>query len=78
MDHIQKFLLELGTGFNPEFTGRENVYLNGEILGISRRDMQRVFPDRPIIEIADIEGEGYSSADLTRPPASGRCVPRTG
>ncbi len=38
-------LLELGAGFNPEFTGRENVFLNGEILGIDRRDMARVFPE---------------------------------
>ena len=38
-------LLELGAGFNPEFSGRENVFLNGEILGISRREMERVFPD---------------------------------
>jgi lipopolysaccharide transport system ATP-binding protein len=38
-------LLELGAGFNPEFTGRENVYLNAEILGITRRDMERVFPE---------------------------------
>jgi lipopolysaccharide transport system ATP-binding protein len=37
-------LLELGAGFNPEFTGRENVFLNGEILGVSRRDMERAFP----------------------------------
>lgn len=37
-------LLELGAGFNPEFTGRENVFLNGEILGITRQDMERVFP----------------------------------
>lgn len=37
-------LLELGAGFNPEFTGRENVFLNGEILGIARREMERVFP----------------------------------
>jgi lipopolysaccharide transport system ATP-binding protein len=38
-------LLELGAGFNPEFTGRENAMLNGEILGIPRREMERVFPD---------------------------------
>jgi len=38
-------LLELGAGFNPEFSGRENVFLNGEILGISRAEMQRVFPN---------------------------------
>ena len=38
-------LLELGAGFNPEFTGRENVFLNGEILGIPRREMERVFPE---------------------------------
>src|SRR6202040_3264005 len=35
---------ELGAGFNPEFSGRENVFLNGEILGISRAEMERVFP----------------------------------
>ena len=45
-------LLELGAGFNPEFTGRENVFLNGEILGIPRRDMEQVFPE--IEEFAEI------------------------
>ena len=37
-------LLELGAGFNPEFTGRENVYLSGEILGFSRRELDLIFP----------------------------------
>jgi len=37
-------LLELGAGFNPEFTGRENVYLNGEILGLNRLRIDRIFP----------------------------------
>lgn len=36
-------LLELGSGFNPEFTGRDNVYLNGAILGFSRAEMERKF-----------------------------------
>ena len=38
-------LLEVGTGFHPELTGRENVYLNGAILGLSRRDIARRFDD---------------------------------
>jgi lipopolysaccharide transport system ATP-binding protein len=37
-------LLELGAGFNPEFTGRENVYLNGEILGLSRKELDVAVP----------------------------------
>jgi ABC-type polysaccharide/polyol phosphate transport system ATPase subunit len=37
-------LLELGAGFNPEFTGRENVFLNGEILGLSREQMDLALP----------------------------------
>ena len=45
-------LLELGAGFNPESTGRENVFINGEILGLSRRELERVFPS--IAAFADI------------------------
>jgi ABC-type polysaccharide/polyol phosphate transport system ATPase subunit len=45
-------LLELGSGFNPEFTGRENVYLNGAILGIERAEIERRFDD--IAAFADI------------------------
>ena len=37
-------LLELGAGFNPEFTGRENVYLNGEIMGLSRAELDKAMP----------------------------------
>jgi lipopolysaccharide transport system ATP-binding protein len=37
-------LLELGAGFNPEFTGRENVILNGEIMGLSRAAIEAAFP----------------------------------
>jgi lipopolysaccharide transport system ATP-binding protein len=38
-------LLELGAGFNPEFTGRENVYLNGAILGLSMKEIDEKFDD---------------------------------
>ena len=37
-------LLELGAGFNPEFNGRENVFINGEIMGIGRAEMERNLP----------------------------------
>lgn len=38
-------LLELGSGFNPEFTGRENVYMNGAVLGLSQEEIDRRFND---------------------------------
>ena len=46
-------LLEVGTGFNPELTGRENVFLNGSILGMKRREIQHKLSD--IIEFSGIE-----------------------
>ena len=45
-------LLELGAGFNPEFTGRENVLLNGEIMGLGRATIERALPS--IQAFADI------------------------
>jgi lipopolysaccharide transport system ATP-binding protein len=45
-------LLELGAGFNPEFTGRENVFLNASILGVPRKEMEWRFDD--IARFADI------------------------
>ena len=46
-------LLEVGTGFHPELTGRENIYLNGAILGMRRREIQRHFDE--IVAFAETE-----------------------
>jgi lipopolysaccharide transport system ATP-binding protein len=46
-------LLEVGTGFHPELTGRENIYLNGAILGMRRAEIRRVFDE--IVAFAEIE-----------------------
>ncbi|RMF89291.1 MAG: ABC transporter ATP-binding protein, partial [Planctomycetota bacterium] len=46
-------LLEVGTGFHPELTGRENVYLNGSILGMSQREIRKKFDD--IVSFAGVE-----------------------
>lgn len=45
--------IELGIGFNPELTGRENVFLNGAILGISRRKIKKLYAS--IVEFAELE-----------------------
>jgi lipopolysaccharide transport system ATP-binding protein len=46
-------LLEVGTGFHPELTGRENIFLNGAILGMGRADIKRKFEE--IVDFAEVE-----------------------
>jgi lipopolysaccharide transport system ATP-binding protein len=46
-------LLEVGTGFHPELSGRENIYLNGAILGMTRRDIAQKFDE--IVAFAEVE-----------------------
>jgi lipopolysaccharide transport system ATP-binding protein len=63
-------LLELGSGFNPEFTGRENVYMNASVLGLSNAEINARFDD--IVAFADIGGfieqpvKTYSSGMMLR------------
>jgi lipopolysaccharide transport system ATP-binding protein len=63
-------LLEVGTGFHPELTGRENIYLNSAILGMGRRETERKFDE--IVAFAEVERfldtpvKRYSSGMYTR------------
>ena len=55
-------LLELGAGFHPDFTGRENVYLNASLLGLSRKETERVLPE--IVAFAEL-GDFFDAAVKT-------------
>jgi lipopolysaccharide transport system ATP-binding protein len=63
-------LLELGSGFNPEFSGRENVYLNGSVLGLTHNEIDKLF--RQIVDFSEIEDfidqpvKFYSSGMMVR------------
>lgn len=46
--------IELGVGFNPELTGRENVFLNGALLGFNRKEMEAMYDE--IVEFAELKG----------------------
>ena len=46
-------LLEIGAGFHPEFTGRENIYLNGAILGYTKKQLKEIEPE--VIAFAELE-----------------------
>lgn len=62
--------IELGVGFNPELTGRENVYLNGALLGFSRQEIEARYDD--IVQFAELDGfmdqklKNYSSGMQVR------------
>ncbi len=62
--------IELGVGFNPELTGRQNVYLNGALLGFNRKEMNAMYQD--IVDFAEIENfmdqklKNYSSGMQVR------------
>ncbi|MCU4185563.1 ABC transporter ATP-binding protein [Acidiferrimicrobium sp. IK] len=62
-------LLELGAGFHPELSGRENVYLNGAILGLRRKELERRFDD-----IVDFAGVGQFIDEPVKNYSSGMYV----
>lgn len=63
-------LLEVGTGFHPELTGQENIFLNGAILGMSKIEIQRKFDEivafSEVSQFLDVPVKRYSSGMITR------------
>ena len=63
-------LLELGGGFNPEYTGRENIYFNCSLLGFRKEEIDKIYPE--IVDFAelgdfiDVQVKKYSSGMLAR------------
>jgi ABC-2 type transport system ATP-binding protein len=70
IDGKMSALLELGAGFHPELSGRENVYLNGSILGLSKRELNQRFDEivafAGLEQFIDIPVKNYSSGMYVR------------
>jgi ABC-type polysaccharide/polyol phosphate transport system ATPase subunit len=70
IDGNMSALLELGAGFHPELSGRENVFLNGSILGLSKRELERRFDDivgfAGLEQFIDMPVKNYSSGMYVR------------
>ncbi len=64
-------LLEVGTGFHPELTGRENVFLNGAILGMTRQETKRTFDE--IVAFSGVEKSRTYAPPVRQPEPIGIC-----